>query len=77
MKITQIEESVRSPKVLSQYAKLLMGEKKYEHAYKIFERARNYDNMILILLKHLNQSNEAVQIARECRSAEGARLVAT
>lgn len=54
-----------------------MSEKKYEQAYRAFERARNYDNMILILLKHLNRAEEAVRIARECRTAEGARLVAT
>lgn len=77
MKIAQIEDFVKSPKVLSQYGKLLLVEKKYEQAYKVFERARNFDNMIMVLLKHLNRAEEAVQIARECRSAEGARLVAT
>jgi WD repeat-containing protein 19 len=76
MRITQIEDHIRSPKVLTQYGRLLMGEKKYEQAYKIFERARNYDSMIMVLLKHLNRAEEAVRIARECRSAEGARLVA-
>lgn len=77
MKIAQIEESVRSPKVLSQYGRLLLGEKKYEQAFGVFERARSYDNMIMVLLKHLNRAEEAVQIARECRSAEGSRMVAT
>lgn len=77
MKIVQIEDFIRSPKVLSQYGKLLLADKKYQQAYNIFERARNYDTMILILLRHLNKAEEAVRIARECRSAEGARLVAT
>jgi WD repeat-containing protein 19 len=77
MKIVPIEDFVRSPKVLSQYGRLLLAEKKYDQAYKAFERARNYDSMISVLLKHLNRPEEAVKIARECRSAEGARLIAT
>ncbi|KAI6201750.1 WD repeat-containing protein 19 [Aphelenchoides besseyi] len=76
VRIVQIEENIRSPKVLSQYGKLLLADKKYEQAYQMFERARNYDQMISVLLKNLNRADEAVRIARECRSAEGARLVA-
>jgi uncharacterized protein HemY len=37
MKIAQIENFVRSPKVLSQYGKLLMNDKKYQQAYNVFE----------------------------------------
>lgn len=62
--------------MLTQYGKFLLADKKYENAYKMFERARSYDNMILVLLKHLNRADEAVQIARECRSSEGARMIA-
>ncbi|KAH7716252.1 hypothetical protein AAVH_16378 [Aphelenchoides avenae] len=76
VKLSQVEKHVRSPKILTQYGKMLAHDKKYEQAYQAFERAKDYDNMIRMLLKHLNRVDEAVKIAQESRSVEGANLVA-
>lgn len=41
-----------------------------------YKNARDYDNLVRMLLNHLNMPEEAVAIVRESRSAEGAKLVA-
>ncbi|CAD5215524.1 unnamed protein product [Bursaphelenchus okinawaensis] len=76
MKILTIEDHIKSPKVLTQYGKLLLADKRYEHALRIFEKARSHDNVVMILLRHMNKVDEAVKIARECRSLDGLKLIA-
>lgn len=41
-----------------------------------YESARDWDNVIRILLEHLNNPEEAVRIVRETQSIEGAKMVA-
>lgn len=41
-----------------------------------YESARDWDNVIRILLEHLNNPEEAVRIVRESQSIEGAKMVA-
>uniref|UniRef100_A0A1I7STJ9 Intraflagellar transport protein 122 homolog n=1 Tax=Bursaphelenchus xylophilus TaxID=6326 RepID=A0A1I7STJ9_BURXY len=76
MRILPIEEHVKSPKVLTQYGKLLLADKKYERAYQVFQRARSHDNVVMVLLKHMNRVDEAVEIARESRSLDGLKMIA-
>ncbi|KAK6044866.1 hypothetical protein COOONC_17629 [Cooperia oncophora] len=41
-----------------------------------YRNARDYDNLVRMLLDHLNMAEEAVKVVRESRSVEGAKLVA-
>lgn len=41
-----------------------------------YKNARDYDNVVRMLLDHLNMPEEAVMMVRESRSTEGAKLVA-
>ena len=41
-----------------------------------YESARDWDNVIRILLEHLNNPEEAVRIVRETQSIDGAKMVA-
>ncbi|KAK5969439.1 hypothetical protein GCK32_009890 [Trichostrongylus colubriformis] len=43
---------------------------------KAYRNARDYDNLVRMLLDHLNMAEEAVKVVRESRSVEGAKLVA-
>ena len=52
------------------------AEGKYKEALAAYETAREYDSMVRILLDHLNNPQQAVQIVQESKSVEGARLVA-
>uniref|UniRef100_A0A0R3RUL2 WD repeat-containing protein 19 n=1 Tax=Elaeophora elaphi TaxID=1147741 RepID=A0A0R3RUL2_9BILA len=67
---------VHSPKIHTAYGKVMEGEKKYEQAAIAYKYARDYDNLVRLLLEHLNKPEEAVRIVRESRSVEGAKLVA-
>ena len=76
LRVAQIEEHIRSPKVLSQFGRLLLADKRYEQANAAFERAKNFDAQIGVLLKHLGRADDAIRLARESRSSEGARQIA-
>lgn len=41
-----------------------------------YRTAGDYDNVTRILLDHLKQPDEAVELVRQTRSVEGAKLVA-
>ena len=69
-------DKVRSPKILSQYGRVLEAEKKYEDALKAYKNAANYDGAVRIMVDHLNMVEDAVKIVRESRSSEGAKIVA-
>lgn len=49
---------------------------RYKEAAMAYESARDWDNVIRILLEHLNNPEEAVRIVRETQSIEGAKMVA-
>ena len=52
------------------------SEGRYKEAVSAYENARDYDNVVRILLDQLNQPEEAVKIVRETKSVEGAKMVA-
>ncbi|GMT20667.1 hypothetical protein PFISCL1PPCAC_11964, partial [Pristionchus fissidentatus] len=76
VKVADLLPHVRSPKIHSQYGKVMEADQKYKQAAIAYKNARDYDNLVRILLNHLNMPEEAVAIVRESRSAEGAKLVA-
>lgn len=49
---------------------------RYKEAVLAYESARDWDNVIRILLEHLNNPEEAVRIVRETQSIDGAKMVA-
>lgn len=49
---------------------------RYKEAAMAYESARDWDNVIRILLENLNNPEEAVRIVRETQSIEGAKMVA-
>ncbi|GMR42999.1 hypothetical protein PMAYCL1PPCAC_13194, partial [Pristionchus mayeri] len=76
VKVAELLPNVRSPKIHSQYGKVMEADQKYKQAAIAYKNARDYDNLVRMLLHHLNMPEEAVAIVRESRSAEGAKLVA-
>ncbi|CAI2349776.1 unnamed protein product [Caenorhabditis sp. 36 PRJEB53466] len=75
-KVGELLDKVKSPKIHIQYGKIMEKEKKFKIAVQCYERGRDYDNQIRVLLDPLNEPNEAVKVVRESRSIEGAKLVA-
>ncbi|CAI5446232.1 unnamed protein product [Caenorhabditis angaria] len=75
-KVADLLDKVKSPKIHIQYGKIMENEKKFKMAAVCYERGRDYDNLVRILLDPLNMPEEAVRVVRESRSIEGAKLVA-
>ncbi|KAF1762111.1 hypothetical protein GCK72_010373 [Caenorhabditis remanei] len=75
-KVGELLEKVKSPKIHIQYGKIMEKEKKYKIAVQCYEKGRDYDNQVRLLLDPLNEPDEAVRVVRESRSIEGAKLVA-
>uniref|UniRef100_A0A915BKF7 WD repeat-containing protein 19 n=1 Tax=Parascaris univalens TaxID=6257 RepID=A0A915BKF7_PARUN len=75
-KVGDLLPKVRSPKIQAQYGKVMEGEKKYKQAALAYKNARDYDNVVRILLDYLDMPEEAVRVVKESRSVEGAKLVA-
>ncbi|CAB3401707.1 unnamed protein product [Caenorhabditis bovis] len=75
-KVGELLDKVKSPKIHIQYAKIMEKERKFKQAAMCYERGRDYDNLVRVLLEPLNMPEEAVRVVRESRSIEGAKLVA-
>uniref|UniRef100_A0A8C2H4P6 WD repeat domain 19 n=1 Tax=Cyprinus carpio TaxID=7962 RepID=A0A8C2H4P6_CYPCA len=68
-KVGELLPHVTSPKIHLQYAKAKEVDGKYKEAAMAYESARDWDNVIRILLEHLNSPEEAVRIVRETHAA--------
>lgn len=75
-KVGELLPHVSSPKIHLQYAKAKEADGKYEEATRAYESAKDWDNMIRVLLDHLNNAEEAVRVVRETQSIDGAKMVA-
>ncbi|XP_062864836.1 WD repeat-containing protein 19 [Trichomycterus rosablanca] len=75
-KVGELLPHVTSPKIHLQYAKAKEADGKFKDAAMAYENARDWDNLIRILLDHLNNPEEAVRIVRETQSIDGAKMVA-
>lgn len=49
---------------------------RYKEAARAYENAKDWDNVIRVLLDHLNNPEDAVRIVRETQSIDGAKMVA-
>uniref|UniRef100_A0A0N5AB45 TPR_REGION domain-containing protein n=1 Tax=Syphacia muris TaxID=451379 RepID=A0A0N5AB45_9BILA len=75
--VSHLLPKVRSPKIHSQYAKIMESEKKYKQAALAYKNARDYTNLVRILLNNLNMANEAIKVVKESKSIEGAKQIAS
>ncbi|XP_033828361.1 WD repeat-containing protein 19 [Periophthalmus magnuspinnatus] len=75
-KVGELLPNVSSPKIHLQYAKAKEADGKYKEATQAYESAKDWDNMIRVLLDHLNNPEDAVRIVRETQSIDGAKMVA-
>ncbi|KAL7750123.1 WD repeat-containing protein 19 [Sorochytrium milnesiophthora] len=75
-KLSAIIQHVRTSRVLVDYGLMKEGQQLYEEAAEAFKQARAFDELIRVYVSHLSRIEEAVQVARECKSREGAKLVA-
>ncbi|XP_056135515.1 WD repeat-containing protein 19 [Lampris incognitus] len=75
-KVGELLPHVSSPKIHLQYAKAKEMDGKYKEAAQAYESARDWDNVIRVLLDHLNNPEDAVRIVRETQSIDGAKMVA-
>ncbi|KAF3852119.1 hypothetical protein F7725_005474 [Dissostichus mawsoni] len=75
-KVGELLQHVSSPKIHLQYAKAKEADGKYKDAAQAYESAKDWDNVIRVLLDHLNNPEEAVRIVRETQSIDGAKMVA-
>ena len=49
---------------------------RYKDAAQAYESAKDWDNVIRVLLDHLNNPEDAVRIVRGTQSIDGAKMVA-
>uniref|UniRef100_A0A8C5I6Y2 WD repeat-containing protein 19 n=1 Tax=Gouania willdenowi TaxID=441366 RepID=A0A8C5I6Y2_GOUWI len=75
-KVGELLPNVSSPKIHLQYAKAKEADGKYKDAAQAYESAKDWDNVIRVLLDHLNNPEDAVRIVRETQSIDGAKMVA-
>ncbi|XP_034544746.1 WD repeat-containing protein 19 [Notolabrus celidotus] len=75
-KVGELLPHVSSPKIHLQYAKAKEADGKYKEAAQAYESAKDWDNVIRVLLDHLNNPEDAVRIVRETQSIDGAKMVA-
>ncbi|XP_063720528.1 WD repeat-containing protein 19-like isoform X2 [Symsagittifera roscoffensis] len=75
-KVGELLPHITSPKLHLQYAKAREAEGKFREAIQAYSSAKDFDNVIRILVDHLQNPEEAVRIVRETGSIEGAKLVA-
>ncbi|XP_014836361.1 PREDICTED: WD repeat-containing protein 19 [Poecilia mexicana] len=75
-KVGELLPNVSSLKIHLQYAKAKEADGKYKEAAQAYESAKDWDNMIRVLLDHLNNPEAAVRVVRETQSIDGAKMVA-
>ncbi|XP_056442831.1 WD repeat-containing protein 19 [Gadus chalcogrammus] len=75
-KVGELLPQVNSPKIHLQYARAKEADGRYKEAALAYESAKDWDNMIRVLLDHLNSPEEAVRVVRETQSIDGAKMVA-
>ncbi|XP_022643860.1 WD repeat-containing protein 19-like [Varroa destructor] len=75
-KVGELLSHVTSNAILLQYAKFKESEGSYKEALEAYEKAKDYDSIIRVELRHGNNLDRAAKLARDTRSVQGAKLVA-
>lgn len=73
---TTVKPHSRNTNRIATFQILCVHVFRYKEAAMAYESARDWDNVIRILLENLNNPEEAVRIVRETQSIEGAKMVA-
>eukprot|EP01138_Halocafeteria_seosinensis_P010566 gb/GECG01010788.1/.p1 GENE.gb/GECG01010788.1/~~gb/GECG01010788.1/.p1 ORF type:complete len:1429 (+),score=207.41 gb/GECG01010788.1/:1-4287(+) len=73
--VEPLMDKVASPKLHLQFAKAMEASKDYSTAVKSYERAKDMDNVVRLLVDHLDQPERAGKIVRQTKSAEAATYV--
>nr|CAD7423460.1 unnamed protein product [Timema monikensis] len=76
VKVGELLHNITSSKIHLQYAKAKEADGKYQEAAEAYMTARDFDSVIRVNLDHLNNPEEAVQIVKDTKSTEGAKMVA-
>uniref|UniRef100_A0A8C4Q3Q0 IFT121-like zinc finger domain-containing protein n=1 Tax=Eptatretus burgeri TaxID=7764 RepID=A0A8C4Q3Q0_EPTBU len=78
LKVGDILRQISSPKILLQYAKAKEADHQvnYKEAAEAYEKAKDHDNHIRMLLEHLGQPEAAMRVAQQNHSLTGAKMVA-
>ncbi|KAJ3099152.1 WD repeat-containing protein 19 [Phlyctochytrium planicorne] len=74
-KVSPLLDKVTSPKIFMQYAKAKEAEKQYKEAATAYEKAKSFDDVVRLYVEQLHEIEKAVEIVRETRSRESARIV--
>lgn len=75
-KASPLMDRITTPKLHAQYAKAKEAEKDYPAAAIAYEKAKDMDSVIRLMLKYLDNPSKAFAIVRKTRSSEGAAMVA-
>lgn len=73
--VEHLMDQVASPKLHFQFAKAMEAAKDFSTAAKSYERARDMDNLVRVLVTHLDQPERAGKIVRQTKSPEAATYV--
>ncbi|XP_003739210.1 WD repeat-containing protein 19 [Galendromus occidentalis] len=75
-KVGELLPHVTSNTVILQYAKYKESEGSYKEALEAYEKAKDFDSIIRVELRHMNNLERAAKLARDTRSVQGAKIVA-
>ncbi|CAG0921516.1 unnamed protein product [Notodromas monacha] len=75
-RVGELLPNVTSPRIHLQFAKAKESEGRYKEALAAYDRARDYDSVVRLLLDHLEDPEAAVKVVRDTKSVEGAKMVA-
>lgn len=71
--VAKLIPRVHAPKLLAAYAKALEVEGRFKEAVRVYERARDSDAVVRILIDKLHQPDKAGEVVRTSRSTSAAR----
>ncbi|KAH6596396.1 hypothetical protein BASA50_005102 [Batrachochytrium salamandrivorans] len=74
-KISQIINKINSPKIFKLYAKAKEAEGEHIEAASAYERAKDYDSVVRVLLENFNDIESAAQLVRKTKSREAAKMM--
>ena len=75
-RLSEIQDRITNPKIFIQYGKAKESESKYAEAASAYEKARDYDAVINILINHLNDLDGGAELVRKTQGRESAKQVA-
>ncbi|CAD7950767.1 unnamed protein product, partial [Amoebophrya sp. A25] len=72
---TPLLSKIQTPKLFLQYGKAKESRGEYREALDAYERGKDHESVVRLLLNHLERPSEAFQLVRETRLTQGAELI--